>query len=579
MKTSKDQQSSLFFFAIFVVVLLFTYKVTVWDAYFKPTAPPPPPKVTATSAPSETAAVPVVPSQSPGAQPNAVQPVVTTAPATGAPSEEEISSRVLEITTSDLNATVSLLGGRITRWELRHFAEKVEKGSPSLNLVEHVAGAPYPLGIYSGEVDDSRVQYRLFEPATDVPLILAGDDRGRVVLQGQLPDGRTAEKTITFYGSGYFVDVAVRLSAPPANAAPLALEWVKLVTPGSESFLDTHGNSGVVWFDGTRANRRGFDKVAAGEESLGNNRWIALSDKYFSVTMIATALVPTEAYHLGAVYASRMMGDSIAGSFRVFGGPNSYTMLRNAGDSLELIINFGYLAFLCAPLLSLLHMFFQYTGNYGLAIAALTILVKFAVLPLTAASFRSMKAMQDIQPEVVRLRNEVKDKQLQQQKLMELYKDKGVNPLGGCFPILIQLPIFLGLYTALSLAIELRHAPFALWIHDLSAPEKLPLLGIGIPVMVLLLVVSMLMQQWMTPSTMDPMQKKVMLVMPLVFGLMFMNFPAGLTLYWLVSNIISIGQTHALRRSGDKGGKRNGYVLTALVSAATYIFLHVLTLF
>ena len=151
---------------------------------------------------------------------------------------------------------------------------------------------------------------------------------------------------------------------------------------------------------------------------------------------------------------------------------------------------------------------------------------------------------------------------------MSLYKKRGVNPLGGCLPILLQMPIFIGLYSALMLAVELRHAPFALWVHDLSAPEKLMLGGFGIPVMVLLFITSMLIQQWITPSNIDPTQKKMMMVMPLIFGFMFAKMPAGLTLYYLTNNLISIGQQRAIQ---GKGGK-SAVLVTASVSLAVFLF-------
>ena len=222
--------------------------------------------------------------------------------------------------------------------------------------------------------------------------------------------------------------------------------------------------------------------------------------------------------------------------------------------------------------------FYGIFGNYGLAIVTLTILVRLALYPLNSASFKQMKAMQDLKPEMDRIREEFKDKQEQQMQLMALYKKHGVNPLGGCAPVLLQMPIFLGLYSALMLAVELRHAPFAGWIVDLSAPEKLMVLGVGVPVMVILFVVSMMVQQWTTPSQMDPTQKKVMMAMPLALGFMFAKFPSGLTLYWLTSNLISIGQQKGLYLSHDSG-KASALKITLSVSVVVFVLAYVVTLF
>jgi YidC/Oxa1 family membrane protein insertase len=199
------------------------------------------------------------------------------------------------------------------------------------------------------------------------------------------------------------------------------------------------------------------------------------------------------------------------------------------------------------------------------------------MLPLSKASFSSARKMQELQPEIKALRERIKDSTQLNQEMFSLYKRKGVNPMGGCFPMLIQIPVFLGLYNALLNAIELRHAPFALWITDLSAPEALELFGIGVPVMVLLMAVSMVYQTWTTPNpSADPNQQKMMMIMPLVFAGMFIVFPmpAGLVLYWLVNNIISIIQ-QLYMRSAEKGSV---YVGTAVASVVIFGVGVVLTL-
>jgi YidC/Oxa1 family membrane protein insertase len=189
------------------------------------------------------------------------------------------------------------------------------------------------------------------------------------------------------------------------------------------------------------------------------------------------------------------------------------------------------------------------------------------MLPLSKASFESAKKMQNLQPEIKALRERIKDPTQLNQEMFALYKRKGVNPMGGCFPVLIQIPVFLGLYNALLNALELRHAPYALWIKDLSAPENLQLFGIGIPVMVLLMAASMIYQTWTTPNpSADPTQQKMMMIMPVVFAGMFIVFPmpAGLVLYWLVNNIISIIQ-QLYMRSSEKGSVYIGTLVASVV--------------
>jgi YidC/Oxa1 family membrane protein insertase len=185
----------------------------------------------------------------------------------------------------------------------------------------------------------------------------------------------------------------------------------------------------------------------------------------------------------------------------------------------------------------------------------MTVLIKVLFMPLTQKSMRSMREMQKLQPQMTALRERYKDNSEQMNKeIMELYRRHKVNPLGGCLPMVLQIPVFIGLYQALLNAVELRHAPFVLWINDLSAPDRLGSMQLpfvdqpGIPVLTLFMGVSMFLQQWMTPTAGDPTQQRVMLIMPLVFTFMFINFPAGLTLYWLVNNILTIAQQYTLNR-------------------------------
>jgi YidC/Oxa1 family membrane protein insertase len=200
-----------------------------------------------------------------------------------------------------------------------------------------------------------------------------------------------------------------------------------------------------------------------------------------------------------------------------------------------------------------------------MAIIGLTLVVKAVMLPLSRASFESMKKMQELQPEIKALKERVKDPTQLNQEIFALYQRRGVNPMGGCFPVLIQIPVFLGLYQALLNAIDLRHARFGVWITDLSAPERLEFFGIGIPVMVLLMAASMILQQRTMPNTTtDPAQARMMQIMPFVFAGMFIIFPmpAGLVLYWLVNNLISITQQVYMRNTA----KGSVYVATVVAS-------------
>ncbi|MBM4299309.1 MAG: membrane protein insertase YidC, partial [Deltaproteobacteria bacterium] len=207
------------------------------------------------------------------------------------------------------------------------------------------------------------------------------------------------------------------------------------------------------------------------------------------------------------------------------------------------------------PFLYVLHFFHRFTASYGLDIIILTVLIKLLLWPLTHKSMASMKSMAKLAPQMEKLKEKFgNDKEKLNREIMEMYKRNGVNPLGGCLPMVLQFPVFIGLYNALSTPIELRHAPF-LWIKDLSRPdwESLPLTiagwNFGIPVLTILMGGTMFLQQWMTPSAGDPNQRRMMLFMPLLFTFMFVSFPAGLTVYWTVNNILSIVQQHWINRA------------------------------
>ncbi len=251
--------------------------------------------------------------------------------------------------------------------------------------------------------------------------------------------------------------------------------------------------------------------------------------------------------------------DQENGSFTLYIGPKDVDVLEKVGHQLARAVDFGWFTFLAVPLLRLLKIFHSVTSNYGIDIILLTVLVKVLFLPLSHKSMKSMRDMQRLQPQMAKLREKFKDdRERLNKEMIELYRRHRVNPLGGCLPMLLQFPVFIGLYQALNQAIELRHASFALWVRDLSTYECYPwpgqtvavgcndfsVLGLAIPVLVILMGASMLLQQWLTPATgMDPVQQRMMLVMmPVMFTVMFVNFPSGLVLYWLVNNVLTIAQ-------------------------------------
>ena len=228
--------------------------------------------------------------------------------------------------------------------------------------------------------------------------------------------------------------------------------------------------------------------------------------------------------------------------YLVFIGPKEPQALTAAGHQLDKIVGFGFFDLLAQPLFVVLTFLFGYFKNYGVAIILLTVLIKIIFWPLTHKSYSSMKSMQKLQPEMQKLRDKFKnDKERLNKEMMSLYKTHSVNPLGGCLPMLVQIPVFFALYQVLLSSIALRHAPFAFWLTDLSDKDPYYITP-------LLMGASMFVQQKMTPTTADPMQAKIFMMMPIVFTFMFLNFPSGLVIYWLVNNLLTILQQYFIHR-------------------------------
>jgi YidC/Oxa1 family membrane protein insertase len=206
------------------------------------------------------------------------------------------------------------------------------------------------------------------------------------------------------------------------------------------------------------------------------------------------------------------------------------------------VVDFGFFSPIAKPLLFVLKFFYGFLGNYGLAIILLTAIIKLLFWPLTQKSYTSMKSMQKLQPEMQKIRDKFKnDRERLNKEIMELYRKHRVNPLGGCLPMLVQIPVFFALYKVLMEAIEVRHAPFYFWIQDLSAKDPYYITPI-------IMGATMFIQQKMTPTTMDPTQAKLFMLMPVIFTFMFLNFPSGLVIYWLVNNLLTIGQQALINR-------------------------------
>lgn len=499
------------------------------------------------------------------------------------PTPAEVTSSGVTFVESDLTKiAISHLGARLQSYALSNY--KVLQGEEALlDLVGDIHDAPLPLGVYVGSESDERVVYKLVSvngvgattPTANLRIVTGG--RVELEFKGALPSGLPITKKIILSDGSYLFSVEVALGGAAQAGESVWLEWPhRFAQPTSSR---STGLSHVTYIDGfNKVHHLPEGELSGGLRDFGTSRWVALGDLYFMSTLIPSVSGRnTMIGRDGELYTGRVAGTQSGGSFTVYAGPKDYKTLEFIGDyQLQRSIDLGWFSFLALPLLWLLHYLYVILNNYGLAIIVLTLIVKTVLLPLSQASFKSMKAMQEIQPEMKALRERVKDPNQLNQEIFALYKRRGVNPMGGCLPMFIQIPVFFGLYQALLNSIELRHSPFALWITDLSSPERLELFGIGVPVMVLLMAASMIIQQWTTPNpSADPAQQKVMMIMPFVFAGMFIIFPmpSGLVLYWLVNNVISITQQMYLRAN-----KGSVYFGTVVASAAIFAVGFILTL-
>lgn len=440
---------------------------------------------------------------------------------------------------------LSSRGGAVVRSSLKDYRDRPGRAGAPMQVVGTGAG---------DAVADTRLASGALGFGASFQELEAG--AGRVVYAWDSPAGLRVEKTYTLAPGRYDLTAtfAVRNRTAAAVRDQLGVLLVRDYT-GSE---DKYAFTGPSFMSGGELKEVKLGDVKKeAKQVTGEIAWAALMQKYF-----LAAVVPVGA--AGSVRIDRHRGQEKvmevevssapfdlppggekALAYHVYLGPKLAEALSPVGSQLERAIDYGWFSVIARPLLAFLKLLYRGTGNYGLAIIVLTTLVKGAFWPLSAKSFKSMQKMKDLQPKMQKLKERyAKDRERLNAEVMQLYKTHKVNPLGGCLPMLVQIPVFFALYRVLGSAIELRHAPFLLWITDLSVKDPFY-------VTPLIMGVSMFLQQKMTPATgVDEMQAKMMQYgMPVVFTFMFLNFASGLVLYWLVNNLLSIIQQGLMIRS------------------------------
>lgn len=360
--------------------------------------------------------------------------------------------------------------------------------------------------------------------------------------------GYTVRKIYTFSSGDYGIKLETQVFNN--SAAPLvgAIQYV-MTYPAEPKVVDNRfDTAGAYLFsDNSLQTNKIKDVATASKRYEKNILWTGFADKYFMNAILAekNSIASVELKKNGAGFFESIVsapqftinpGQSVTTSSRLFVGPKDLDILKAQGNSLEQSLDLGWFTVIAKPLLYSLKYFYGYVGNYGIAIIIITIILKAFFFPLTHKSYKSMKGMQKIQPEMAKLREKFKDdRDAMNKAVMELYREHKVNPMGGCLPMIVQIPVFFALYKSLMFSIELRHAPFFLWVTDLADKDPYYVTPV-------IMGITMFIQQKMTPSQMDPMQQKMMLALPVVFTFMFLSFPSGLVLYWLVNNVLTIGQ-------------------------------------
>jgi len=476
--------------------------------------------------------------------------VAQAAPA-GVPAAQ--AARDLRVETENYIAVFTTQGARLKSFKFKKYRATSDPDSPPFEMIQADTSVPLPLGVRwqtPEAFDDAGLIYAV--QSGDVNL--SGEAKATVTFQGQNAQGTVITKSFTFSGASYPIQFDLIVKAANGSAPVPEI----LLTDKADHSLPNHDApfEGFIALIDNKIKREPPAEAAKGHEFTGDVSWAGFGHTYFFVGIVPEngAGHKVSVRQVGPALVAAINGPTLTERSTLFIGPKELDTLKAVGKGLERAIDFGYFGFVSIPFLYVLHFFHRFTASYGLDIILLTVLIKLLMAPLTHKSFVSMKAMQKLQPQMEKLKERyANDKEKLNKEIMELYRRNGVNPLGGCLPMVLQFPVFIGLYNALSTPIELRHASF-MWIKDLSRPDwqSLPMtIGswhFGIPILTILMGASMFVQQWMTPSAGDPNQRKIMMLMPLMFTFMFVSFPAGLTVYWLVNNLLTIAQQYWISR-------------------------------
>ena len=478
------------------------------------------------------------------------------------------ASETVTVTTDLVKATFDTRGGRLAKLELLKHVDQNDR-SRNVLLFDQSGARLYraETGLITNEPGVALPNHHT--PMTVLPgerTLADGQDRIAVAFEATTAEGRRLVKTWTFKRGDYVVDVKHEItnggSTPITPQIYLQLARDGNAPEGESSFYFTFTGP-AVYTEATKFRKIAFSDIEKGKAEQvapAADGWIAMVQHYFASAWLLppgaqrefrTAKVDTNHYAVAMVtpIGEVAPGATSVHEARLFAGPQEENKLAALAPGLDLVKDYGWFTILAKPLFWLLDKLHGFIGNWGWSIVALVVLLKIAFYWLNATAYRSMAKMKAINPRVMELRERYKDKpQQMQQEMMRIYREEKVNPLGGCLPILAQMPFFIALYWVLLSSVEMRNAPWIGWIKDLSAVDPffiLPLLMMG----------TTLLQTWLNPTPPDPIQARMMWIMPVAFGVMFFFFPAGLVLYWLTNNVLSIAQQYLINRQLGVIGK------------------------
>ena len=453
------------------------------------------------------------------------------------------SEQTVTVETGLARVELSNRGGVIRRWELKRYHTDPPEEKP-VQLVYQGGKFKGPLSMTVANADiDKTIREALYNIETDFSKLDAAHPVGHVTMRFHDPATHlSVEKQLTFHHDSYVVDVSFAIEGV-TESYDIGLGTNFGIVEWGDGFIGLIGSASQV------DNKIEKETPETGLERKGAVQWVALQDKYFLSVLIpkaaTAALAKTEDPKIVSA-GVRIAGSGGASSvaLQLYAGPKEYDTLRSMNVGLEDMIDFGWFIFgswtvvksVAKPIFYVLRFLHEYINNYGACIVLLTVGIKLLFVPLQYKSYKSMKMMRLIQPKIKEVQEKYKgDRDRLNKELMKLYREQKVNPLGGFLPMFLQMPVFVALFNVLYMTIDLRQAPFMLWVTDLSLQDPFYVLPV-------LMGVTMFIQQKITPTTMDPAQAKMMLILPIGLTFLFVNFPAGLVLYWLTNNVLTITQ-------------------------------------